>query len=136
MSKPVVTLTPEELANEEPGMFRTQSIYEASGSAGVTAKRAALPPHLRLGVTLPGMRELLLQLPSDAVEQVNAKIPLDKVTGEPLFSKNDTVNGYVIQYFATLEAKGKEDQPGDGLAVCERLQERGSPHMGEATVFV
>ena len=35
---------------------------------------AALPEHLRLGVTLPGMRELLSQLPSDAVEQVNAKI--------------------------------------------------------------
>ena len=27
---------------------------------------AALPEHLRLGVTLPGMRELLEQLPSDA----------------------------------------------------------------------
>ena len=35
------------------------------------AKRAALPQHLGLGVTLPGMRELLKQLPSDAVKQVN-----------------------------------------------------------------
>ena len=37
-----------------------------------TARLAALPEHLRLGVTLPGMRKLLSQLPSDAVEQVNA----------------------------------------------------------------
>ena len=35
---------------------------------------ATLPKHLQLGVTLKGMRELLLQLPSDAVEQVNAKM--------------------------------------------------------------
>ena len=81
----------------------------------LTAKRAAqleklatLPEHLRLGVTLPGMRELLSQLPSDAVEQVNlynAKYP-----------PNDTENGYVNQFHITLEAKGKEGQPGDGLA--------------------
>ena len=38
---------------------------------------AALPEHLRLGLTLPGMRELLSELPPDAVEQVNAKIPID-----------------------------------------------------------
>ena len=24
----------------------------------------------------------------------------------------------------------------DGLAVCERLQKQGSPHVGQATVFV
>jgi hypothetical protein len=30
-----------------------------------------------------------------------------------------------------------EGQPdGDGLAVCEWLQKQGSPHVGEATVFV
>ena len=29
---------------------------------------AALPEHLRLGITLPGMRELLSELPDDAVE--------------------------------------------------------------------
>ena len=98
---------------------------------------ATLPEHLRLGVTLPGMRELLSQLPSDAVEQVNAKIPLDKETGEPKYPENATENGYVNQFHITLEAKeGKEGQPGDGLAVCERLQKRGSPHVGEATVFV
>ena len=53
---------------------------------------AALPEHLRLGVTLPGMRELLSQLPSDAVEQVNAKIPLDKA-GKPKFPENVAENG-------------------------------------------
>jgi hypothetical protein len=99
---------------------------------------ATLPEHLQLGVTLAGMRELLLKLPSDALEQVNAQIPLDKVTGEPKFPTNDTFNGYASQFFMNLWAKEpKEGQPeGDGLAVCERLQEQGSPHVGKATVFV
>ena len=34
--------------------------------AALLERLAALPEHLRLGVTLPGMRELLSQLPSDA----------------------------------------------------------------------
>ena len=55
------------------------------------AKRAALPEHLRLGVTLPGMRQLLSELPSDAVEQINAKIPLDKKTGKPEYPKNEAL---------------------------------------------
>ena len=81
------------------------------------------------------MRKLLKQLPSDALEQVNAKIPLDK-TGKPKYPKNVTYNGYSNQIYTTLEAKGKDGQPGDRLAVCERLKKRGSPHVGEATVFV
>ena len=106
------------------------------------AKRAALPEHLQLGVTLPGMRELLSQLPSDAVEQANAKIPTEPraagpldcfylcVNEKPKFPENMSVNGYVNKYFITNWAKL------DKLAVCERLQLRGSPHVGEATVFV
>ena len=82
------------------------------------------------------MRELLSQLPSDAVEQVNAKIPLDENTNKPAFPKHLAINGLVQQHFITLKAKGKEGQPGDGLAVCERLKKRGSPHVGEAPVFV
>ena len=72
------------------------------------------------------MRELLLKLPGDALEQVNAKIPLDEKTGEPKFPTNDTFNGYASQFFMNLWAKEpKEGQPeGDGLAVCERLQEQ------------
>ena len=84
-----------------------------------TAKRAAqkmrlatLPEHLRLGVTLPGMRELLLKLPSDALEQVNAKIPRKarKVgcltwKGKRKFPKNLTYNGYANQFFITKWAK-------------------------------
>ena len=89
-----------------------------------------LPPHLRLGITLPGMRELFAALPADAVDQVNAGIPLDKRTGAPKFPKNDAVNGYVNQFFVTNEAKA------DRLGVCERLKAAGSPHVGEATVFV
>ena len=43
----------------------------------------------------------------------------------------------VHQFFVTREAKeGKGGQPGDRLAVCERLRKQGSPHVGEATVFV
>ena len=102
----------------------------------------ALPEHLRLGVTLPGMRELLSQLPSDAVEQANAKIPTGPraagpldcfylcVNEKPKFPENMSVNGYVNKYFITNWAKL------DKLAVCERLLLRGSPHVGEATVFV
>ena len=45
-------------------------------------------------------------------------------------TKNDAVNGYVNQFFVTNEAKA------DRLGVCERLQAAGSPHVGEATVFV
>ena len=91
---------------------------------------AALPKHLRLGVTLAGMRELLKQLPSDAVEQVNANIPLDKETGKPKFPENDVENGYVNQFHIT---RSEEE---DELTVCERLKAQGSPHVGEATVFV
>ena len=114
---PEVMLTPEELR---------------------LAKRAALPKHLQLGVTLSGMREVLAQLPSDAVRQVNAKTPRWEGRrvgcctwrGAPKFPKNKTLNGYVNQIL--LAAWEKEDK----LAVCERLQKRGSPHVGEATVFV
>jgi hypothetical protein len=33
-------------------------------------------------------------VPPDAVEQVNAKIPIDKKTGKPKFPENDAFNGY------------------------------------------
>ena len=105
---------------------------QATKWAAQLKRLAALPKHLRLGVTLPGMRKLLKQLglPSDAVEKVNAKIPIDEKTGEPKFPKNLTLNGYVNQIL--LKALEEEDK----LAVCERLQKQGSPHVGEATVFV
>ena len=56
---------------------------QAAKRAARLKRLAALPEHLRLGVTLPGMRELLKLLPPDAVAQVNAKIPIDKKTGQP-----------------------------------------------------
>ena len=97
----------------------------------VCERLAALPEHLRLGITLPGMRELLKQLPPAAVEQVNAKIPRGPSRrvgcftrkGKRKFPKNVALNGYCNQYFMTLAAKeAKEGQPeGDKLAVCERL---------------
>eukprot|EP00964_Phaeocystis_antarctica_P098126 scaffold64160_cov65-Phaeocystis_antarctica.AAC.9 len=103
---------------------------QAAKQAAQLERLAALPEHLRLGVTLLGMHELRSQLPSDAVEQVNAKIPLDKETGDPRYPPNKSLNGYSNQYFIALWAKE------DKLAVCERLKKRGSPHVGEANVFV
>ena len=58
---------------EDPIMPPTEE--QAAKRATLLKRLAALPEHLRLGVTLPGMRELLSQLPSDAVKKVNAKIP-------------------------------------------------------------
>ena len=93
-----------------------------------------LPEHLRLGVTLPGMRELLSQLPSDAVEQVNAQMEQVNAKmvamGKPPFPKNVAVNGYIYQFFTKL----REEK--DKLTVCQRLQKEESPHVGKANVFV
>jgi hypothetical protein len=101
---------------------------------GRAAKRAALPEHLRLGVTLPGMRELLLQLPSDAVEQVNTKMKEVNVelvaNSKTPFPMNVAVNGYINQFFIKLWEEM------DTLTVCQRLQSQKSPHVGKATVFV
>eukprot|EP00964_Phaeocystis_antarctica_P127269 scaffold90933_cov55-Phaeocystis_antarctica.AAC.2 len=72
---PPVMPTPEEQAAKEAAQVIKR--------AAQLKRLATLPAHLRLGVTLPGMRKLLSQLPSDAVEQINAKIPLDKKTGKP-----------------------------------------------------
>ena len=98
------------------------------------AARAALPEHLRLGVTLPGMRELRSQLPSNAVEQVNANLVQVNAKlvkkGRATYPPNMTLNGYSNQYFVT---RWEEE---DNLTVCERLQTRGSAHVGEANVFV
>ena len=53
-----------------------------------------------------------------------------KKTGKPKYPENEAVNGYVQQILmAAWEMQ-------DGLAVCERLQKQGSPHVGEATHFV
>ena len=128
--------TPARGASPEPPVVPPTE-EQAAERAAQLERLATLPEHLQLGVTLPGMRELLLELPDDALEQVNAKIPLDKETGEPKFPTNDTFNGYANQFFTNLWAKeGKEGQPGDGLAVCERLKKLGSLHVGEATHFV
>ena len=102
-----------EGAGPNPTVPRAGQLETTSRARGAPLE---LPKHLRLGVTLPGMRELLSELPCDAVEQVNlhnAKYP-----------RNKSVNGYINQFFFALKAKGKEGQPGDGLAVCERLQKR------------
>eukprot|EP00964_Phaeocystis_antarctica_P034934 scaffold19911_cov59-Phaeocystis_antarctica.AAC.2 len=71
---PTATTTPARGAPTEPQVM-TPTEEQTARRAALLKRRAALPEHLRLGVTLPGMRELRSQLPSDAVEQVNAKIP-------------------------------------------------------------
>ena len=102
---PPVMPTPEEQAAKEAAQVIKR--------AAQLKRLATLPAHLRLGVTLPGMRELLSQLPSDAVEQVNLH--------NAKFPPNDTENGYVNQFFIALWAKeGKEGKPGDGLAAGDR----------------
>ena len=100
---------------------------QAAKRAAHLERLAALPPHLRLGVTLPGMRELLSQLPTDAVKQANAKIPLNKKTGKPRYPKNVAFNGVVNQYFFTRCEKE------DRLTMCQRLQMQGSPHVARLT---
>ena len=64
----------------EPAQVMIPTEEQAAKRPAQLKRLAALPEHLRLGVTLAGMRELLKQLPSNAVEQVNARIPLDKKT--------------------------------------------------------
>ena len=59
-------------------LTKEQQALQAAKRAALLKRLAALPEHLRLGVTLAGMRELLEELPDDAVEQVNAKIPRKK----------------------------------------------------------
>ena len=118
---------------------------QATERAAQLKRLAALPEHLRLGVTLAGMRELQKQMPPGAAVQVNAKSPraCKRVgcftwKGKPKLPKNDTFNGYTNQYWFTKWAEeAKAGQPqGDGLAVCERLLQQVSPHVSEATVFV
>ena len=65
-----------------PCVILTSKEQQAAKRAAQLKRLAALPEHLRLGVTLPGMRELLKLLPPDAVEQVNAKIPIDEEDGQ------------------------------------------------------
>ena len=101
------------------------SVAYTSEQASVTVAMAALPPHLRLGITLPGMRELYGKLPRNAVQQVNKSIPKDKKTRKPKFPRNKVINGYVNQFFVTNEAKA------DNLGVCERLKAAGSPLFRE-----
>ena len=104
---PVATimLAPEQRlakrAEERAAPVMAPMEEQASKRAAQLERLAALPEHLRLGVTLPGMHKLLAELPGDAVEQVNANIPLDKVTGKPKFPKNLTYNGYANQFFIT-----------------------------------
>ena len=123
-------------AKVPPSQRHTHSQPKSNGEVATAAyvdiitQVAALPEHLRLGVTLPGMRELLKLLPPDAVAQVNAKIPIDKKTGQPKYPENVEVNGYVQQILMAAWEKV------DKMAVCERLKKQGSPHVGEATVFV
>jgi hypothetical protein len=78
---------------------------QAAKRAAQLKRLAALPEHLRLGVTLPGMRALLSELPSDKLERVNAHV--EKVNAErvkkdkPTYPKNDAFNGYRYQYWIT-----------------------------------
>ena len=91
------------------------------------ADERKLPKHLTLGITVEGLKELVDSSPADAVEQCNADIP--KAEGDtPLYPLNDCFNGYVNQHVIKQQDKA--------TSVCERLQRKGSPHVGVAKIFV
>ena len=92
------------------------------------AASSSLPAHLRLGLSLPGIRQQLEVLPADAVRQSNDCIPRD-ASGLPKFPPNQQLNGYINQHFISCSST-------DSRSLCERLQEQHSPHVGEASIFV
>lgn len=91
----------------------------------------SIPEYLQYGLTLPAMKEVRKQLPSDAMEQMNASIPV-REDGTLKYPKNTVVNGYVYQHF--IEIWGKED----GLSICERLRNipKFKTHISRAQIFV
>eukprot|EP00964_Phaeocystis_antarctica_P032569 scaffold18446_cov69-Phaeocystis_antarctica.AAC.1 len=153
MEEPAVVLTPGERANEEPvpeqeepeaaaparsvpttaDLERTEAAapnlavptagqLELARAKPCEASQSNLKPHLLLGLSIEGIEQHIASLPQDAVEQCNR--------GNPGYDPNSEDNGYTNQFHI---AKASE---GDGLAMCERLQKQGSPHVGKATVFV
>ena len=108
----------------------------APANAGQTAERISgdaenIPPHLRLGLSLEGVRTHVASLGADAVERANSAMPLYGEGGEtPLLAPHDCLNGHVLQHAAA------EAQARDGLTVCERMRRAGSEAVGPATVFV
>ena len=117
-------------AEERAAAETAAAAFDQPGRAAL----AALPPHLRLGITLPGMRDHYAKQygsrsRSLCVKEANAAIPLNKY-GRPTYPENDEINGYVNQYYIAKAAEA------DRLGLCERLRKAGSKHVGEATVFV
>ena len=127
-SKDACTSLPTDAAGEE---LDTPDLKGNSAPKWLKdpARLAGLPAHLRLGITVVGIRAHLEGLPADAVEQVNSSIAKN-ADGTRKFPLNITLNGYVNQNFITKESEK------DQLSVCERLQRQGSPEAGPADVFV
>ena len=86
------------------------------------ASRSKLKPHLLLGLSIEGIEQHIASLPKDAVKQCNDAIPKD-AQGAPNYPINSEDNGYTNQFHI---AKASEV---DELAMCERLQKQGSPHV-------
>ena len=117
-------------AEERAAAETAAAAFDQPGRAAL----AALPPHLRLGITLPGMRDHYAKQygsrsRSLCLKEANAAIPLNKY-GRPTYPENHEINGYVNQYYIAKAAEA------DRLGLCERLRKAGSKHVGEATVFV
>jgi hypothetical protein len=83
----------------------------------------ALPPHLRLGITLAGLKEWLAAQPVDAVSRANESI-------DGRYERSAVFNGYVNQH--VLTELGRES----GGAYREVLARSGSAHVGPANRFV
>ena len=111
------------------GVRKSAPPHLAASEPARQAIRDSLPPRLLLGISIEGMQQYIDAMPKDVVQQCNSGIPTN-AQGEPLYPTNDALNGYVNQLHIATESEA------DGLSVCERLQEQGSSHVGEATVFV
>jgi len=102
-------------------------------TSGECEKMDKMPEHLRYGITLQGIRELLYRLPHNALDIANKAINKKNKfrASAPKFPLNNDINGYVNQHFI------KELGGNDNLSVCERLiKQEKSVYVGKANVFV
>lgn len=82
------------------------------------AEQKKLPSRLLLGLTLGGVEHVLGERSKDGIKYAKS------------LAKRPTFDGYVNQVLCKQEAEV------DGLSTCERLNDRGAPFVGKATVYV
>ena len=102
------TTTPALSASFEPPLLRPTE-EQAAKRAARLERLAALPEHLRLGITLAGMRNLLDELPSDALEQVNSN--LEQVNAKLVAKGKDPRSPRTSPSTATPTSSGSRSGP-------------------------